>query len=156
MLPPAQRPSGRRRLPLLNDTELLAAFESRTLPADAWSHRAHLRVAWLHARQYALDEAHLRLRVGIIRLNLAHGLVETAERGYHETLTRVWLALVAGLAACADDTDSDAFVGRNASALEKAAPLRHYSRERLLSLEARAVFLAPDVTPLPSPDQPPR
>ena len=102
------------------------------MPAASWTHAAHLRVAALFLARHALDEAHLLMRVGIIRLNQAHGLVETATRGYHETLTRVWLVLV----AAGQPTDRD-------------APLRYYSRDRLFSLEARTIFLLPDLAPLP-------
>ena len=78
----------------MDDQDLWEAFGSETLPESEWTHRAHLRVAWLHSSRYPLDEAHVMMRVGIIRLNAAHGLVETAARGYHETITRVWLVVV--------------------------------------------------------------
>ena len=80
----------------LTDEALWQAFSTSTLPAEAWTHRAHLRMAWLFLKRHPLDEAHLLLRVGIIRLNAFHGLVETPVRGYHETLTRLWLALIVG------------------------------------------------------------
>ena len=117
----------------LDNDALWHAFHERTLPAAQWTHAAHLRVAAMHLARYSLDEAHLLMRVGIIRLNAAHGLVETATRGYHETLTRVWLMLVA-----------------SGQSIDRDAPLRYYSRERLFSLEARTRFIEPDVTPLPS------
>src|SRR6187399_220245 len=79
----------------LDDEALWAAFHAGTLPHARWNHAAHLRTAWLHLERYRLDEAHLRMRAGIIRLNAAHGLVESPARGYHETLTRVWLVLCA-------------------------------------------------------------
>jgi len=132
----------------LDDDALWIAFHERTLPAAQWTHRAHLRIAWMHLARYSLDEAHLLMRVGIIRLNAAHGLVETAQRGYHETITRVWFALVGAAMRRERGADSRAFLA--AHALEKEAPLRHYSRERLFSLEARTTFIAPDVADLPS------
>lgn len=115
-----------------DDEVLWRAFHDRTLPAAQWTHAAHLRIAAMHLARYSLDEAHLLMRVGIIRLNAAHGLVETATRGYHETLTRVWLLLVAA-----------------GHAVERDVPLRYYSRERLFSLAARATFIEPDLAPLP-------
>jgi hypothetical protein len=131
------------------DEELWTAFAAGTLPAATWTHRAHLRVAWMFLQRYSLDEAHLLLRVGIIRLNAAHGLVETPARGYHETLTRLWLSLVAAAMRATDAPGSDAFVDACASTLGKDAALRHYSRERLTSVRARAIFVEPDVLPLP-------
>ena len=57
--------------PSLDDDALWRAFHDRTLPAAQWTHAAHLRIAWLHLARHELDEAHLRMRVGIIRLNAA-------------------------------------------------------------------------------------
>ena len=89
------------------------------------------------------------MRAGIIRLNASHGLVEGPERGYHETLTRVWLALVAAARRASTTTDSRAFVAESSAALAKSAALRFYTRETLLSLRARAVFVESDLAPLP-------
>jgi GNAT superfamily N-acetyltransferase len=133
--------------PELDDAALWSAFHARTLSHAQWNHAAHLRIAWLHLDRYGVDEAHLRMRAGIVRLNAAHGLVESPARGYHETLTRVWLVLVAEARARARGASSAAFVA--AQSLPKDAPLRFYSRECLLSLEARATFVPPDLAPLP-------
>lgn len=132
---------------VLEDEALWRAFHDRTLAAAQWTHAAHLRVAWLHLARYELDEAHLRMRLGIIRLNAAHGLVETAERGYHETLTRVWLALVRAARRPRAGIDSTSIVWQ--PGLERTAPLVHYSRDRLFSIEARARFVPPDLAELP-------
>ena len=133
-----------------DDDALWRAFHAQALPEPAWTHRAHLRVAYLYLKRHPLDEAHVLLRVGIIRLNAAQGLVETPSRGYHETLTRAWLALVADAARGADWPDSARFVDANAARLASDAPLRHYTRERVTSLEARARFIEPDLAPLPA------
>lgn len=136
--------------PAIDDHSLWTAFHERSLPHADWTHRAHLRMAWLHLGRWpAIDEAHLRMRAGIIRLNAAHGLEETPQRGYHETLTRVWLALVAAARRLEPGTDSDAFVTLHAALLDRNAPLRHYSRERLFCDRARAIFVEPDLAPLP-------
>ena len=129
------------------DDDLWRAFHDATLPAAQWTHAAHLRIAWLHLARYELDEAHLRMRVGIIRLNAAHGLVETAERGYHETLTRVWLVLVAAARRRAPGADSVHLLAR--PGVERDAPLAYYSRAQLFSVAARARFVPPDLADLP-------
>jgi GNAT superfamily N-acetyltransferase len=131
----------------LGDDALWIAFHDRTLADARWTHVAHLRIAWMHLARYELDEAHLRMRAGIVRLNAAHGLVETPARGYHETLTRAWLTLVADARLRAPCTDSVAFIAHHR--FDRDAPLRHYSRERLFSAEARAVFVPPDLARLP-------
>ncbi len=132
---------------MIDDDALWEAFHERTLAHADWTHVAHVRIAWLHLARYGLDEAHLRMRAGIIRLNAAHGLVETPQRGYHETLTRAWLAIVAALRARDPGADSTRFLAIHE--LGREAPLRYYSRDRLFSLEARATFVAPDLEALP-------
>jgi hypothetical protein len=134
----------------LDDAALWSAFWSATLPAPAWTHRSHVRVAFLHLDQWTLDEAHLRMRVGIIRLNASHGLEETPSRGYHETITRAWLALVAHARAADTYADSNALLAAHPDLLDRGLALRFYSRSRLMSLRARATFVEPDLAPLPA------
>lgn len=133
----------------MDDQELWQAFGNGALPEKDWTHVGHLRVAWLYSRRYPLDEAHVLMRVGIIRLNAAHGLVETAARGYHETITRVWLAVVRALMKELPAESSLAFVEACGDRLAREAIFRHYSRERLMSVEARARFVEPDLAALP-------
>jgi hypothetical protein len=133
----------------LDDDQLWLAFGASTLPAADWTHRAHLRVAWMFLGRHSLDEAHILMRVGIIRLNAFHGLVETPSRGYHDTLTRLWLSLIASLRKTTDAPSSGAFVDACLDSLGKDAALRHYSKERITSLRARAIFVEPDLLPLP-------
>ena len=134
----------------MNDAQLWQAFSTATLPAAAWTHAAHLRVAHMHLARHTLDDAHILMRVGIIKLNAAHGLIETPVRGYHETITRVWLALVAHAAREMLSTDSQAFLASHGHTLGADAPLRHYTRDRLYCTLARAVFIEPDLEPLPA------
>ena len=134
----------------MTDADLWEQFQAVRLPATEWTHVGHLRVAWMFLKRYALDEAHLRARAGIIRLNASHGLVETPARGYHDTITRAWLILVrAAMRTSPGIDDSALFLPAHASSLAKDALLRHYTRDRLSSVEARARFLEADLAPLP-------
>ncbi len=133
----------------MDDAELWDAFHAQTLTHAQWNHEAHLRMACMHAQRFAIDEAHLRLRAGIIRLNQRHGLVETGTRGYFETLTRAWLVLVADALRRTTVTDSRALLAACPALLDRELPLRHYSKALLSAVRARAVFVAPDLAPLP-------
>lgn len=94
-----------------DDSSLWQQFVEATLPRDAWTHAAHVRIAWMHRRRWELDEAHVLMRVGIIKLNAFHGLVETPARGYHETITRAWLIVVgAAMSRTAEVNDSRTFL----------------------------------------------
>jgi hypothetical protein len=133
----------------MDDQALWQGFGNSSLTGAQWTHEAHVRTAFLHSRQYPLDEAHLRLRAGIIRLNERHGLVETGARGYFETLTRVWLVLVADACTRSGATNSRELLERCPELYDRTLPSRYYSKELLASVRARSIFVAPDLGPLP-------
>lgn len=135
----------------LDDDALLAAFDAQAISAKGWTHVAHLRTAFVLAARHPLYEAHLRLRAGIVRLNQRHGLLESGQRGYFETLTFAWLSLVDDARRRHGASDSRACLAVATELLDRALPLRHYSRERLASSKARALFVPPDLAPLPEP-----
>src|SRR5579872_2510443 len=75
--------------------ELVAAFDQRRLPKTAWTHTAHLRVGCCYILAFGETAAVDRLRRGIRLLNGSHGLANSESSGYHETLTRFWVTLLA-------------------------------------------------------------
>jgi len=129
----------------MNDAELWQRFNAQDLSHAEWNHVLHLRTAHLHASRFAFDEAHLRLRAGIIRLNQRHGLEESAQRGYFETLTRVWLHFVAVAARRCTPATSLELLERCPELLDRHLPSRHYSAALLASPRARAIYVAPDL-----------
>jgi hypothetical protein len=129
----------------MSDDEIWDAFSRSEIQHAAWTHEAHLRIAWLYMRSQDLDGAHLLMRAGIIRLNAFHGLVETPQRGYHETITRAWLAIIGGLSREHPARTSREFLAAVAASITTTALFRHYSRERLLTPHARARFIEPDL-----------
>jgi hypothetical protein len=134
-----------------DDTTLWEDFNASAIPEKEWTHREHLRIGWMFLTKHPLlDEAHILMRVGIIRLNGFHKLVETPSRGYHETLTRVWLLLIRGLMKEVDDAaTSAAFVDQCGARLSRDAVLKHYSRDKIMSVRARSIFVDPDLEPFP-------
>ena len=136
-----------------NDQEVARVGEgllSHALPEPEWTHQAHF-AALVHLlrahREIDLD----RQLPGIIwRYNAAVGTPNTDSRGYHETITRFYLMAVrAFLARQADDPGPGAMATRlvNASFGQTGFPLRYYSREVLLSVQARRVWVEPDLAP---------
>lgn len=119
----------------MDDETFLRALERGTYPREEMDHRAHLRLALL-CRD---DPGRARdlLRAYVTRIG---GSVR-----YNETLTQVWLRLVA------------AHPQRTVEALmrtplaDATLPFQHYSAERLWSDEARERFVEPDLKPLPTP-----
>jgi 4-hydroxy-tetrahydrodipicolinate synthase len=139
------------QVPQARDLDDLAArFEQAAIPAAAWTHTAHVLVGAWHVEHFGAG-ALARMRAGIHRLNEAHGTPNTATRGYHETITRAYLELIAGFFARFPPGIS--FASRASALL--AGPLAHkdalfafYARERLMSAAARAGWVEPDRMPL--------
>jgi hypothetical protein len=104
-----------------------------------------------HVQQHGPDGALEPFRAGILRLNQAHGTPESPTRGYHETITRGYLTLIARRLAAA--TAARTLEARVEAVLvsplaDRDVLLRYYTRERLLSPEARAGYCPPDLRAL--------
>ena len=131
--------------------DLVARFLACSLPHSEWTHQAHLAVGAWHVARFGPDEALARLRAGIRQLNDSHGTPNSATRGYHETVTRAYVLL---LAEFLDSVPPPTPLFERVKQLftselaDKEALLRFYSRERLMSSEARATWIEPDLLPL--------
>lgn len=132
---------------------LVRRFESCALPFAEWTHAAHLTVALWFLLHHDWPEAVALVREGIKRYNHAHGVPTTRERGYHETLTLFWMRHVRAFLADGFNEGRSLLDLANelAESADKTLPLRHYSRERLFSWEARLDWVEPDLRPLPGP-----
>jgi len=134
----------------LTDIELLAQFEGCTLPAEGWHHAEHIRIAYLYLRRHPFPEALNRMRAGLKALNTAQHVPESLDRGYHETLTRAWLQLVHVILAEYGPGESSLAFSEAHPELSQRKSLRlFYSRDRLMSWQAKAEFVEPDLAPLP-------
>ncbi len=135
----------------MDDAAFLRQFEDCSWPFPQWKHRQHVKAAYLYLRRWSLPEAIERIRTGIKRYNAAHQVPEAIGRGYHETITQAWMRLVDfilrryGPAATADE-----FCDQHPELAEFKVLRLFYSRELLMSARAKAEFVQPDITPLPS------
>jgi adenylate kinase family enzyme len=128
--------------------DLAGRFQVCAVPAKEWTHAAHLVVGLWHVHQYGAEDALLRLRSGIRRLNESHGGVNSATNGYHETITAAYVQL---LAEYLGSGQTDMPLGMRALHL-LASPLAtkdvlftFYSHERLTSATARLGWVDPDI-----------
>ena len=128
----------------------IRAFEECTLPRSAWTHPAHLTVAMWYLMERSEIEATTRIRNGILRYNASQGIKTTATSGYHETITLFWTRLVAKYLSLADSDKSTVELANGViRAFEnKEIPFEYYTRDRLLSLEARMRWVEPDLKPV--------
>jgi hypothetical protein len=129
----------------MTDEAFTRAFEDGAVTPAAFTHVAHVRVAWVYLREAAsIDEALERMRTAIRWFAAAAG----ASQKYHETITVLWMRLL-------DDVRAQGASGEIADVLraypalaDKDLPLEYYSRERLFGDEARAAWVEPDRRPL--------
>ena len=122
-----------------------------TLPREAWTHEAHLGAClWLLTERPDID---VDAEIGtIIRaFNESVGGVNDDTQGYHDSITRAYIAGVRLFLAETSETGLAARV--NALLMSDVGrrdwPLRFYSRDLLFSVAARRRFVEPDLAPLP-------
>jgi hypothetical protein len=123
-----------------------------TLPRAEWTHAAHWAAAlWL--MRYRTDIDPVRVMPGLIRAyNESVGGVNDDTSGYHETITQASLRAARSVLAA---FSADVPVWRIVNALmasNMANPnwlLEYWSRNLLMSAEARRAWLEPDLRALP-------
>ncbi len=125
-----------------SDDDFLRRFEDLTLPASAFRHADHVRLAWLYVRRDGLGGALDGLRVGIRRFATHHG----APGKYHETVTCAAVVLVhERVHRTSEATDWPAFAEANPDLLrwEGGAFFDHYPPSIVDQEDARHVFVLP-------------
>ena len=127
-------------------------FLARALPKEEWTHEAHLATTtWLLLKRPDID-LDKELPDLIRRYNESVGGVNSDSEGYHETITRAFLAGVrlflseAGSAEPLHELVNELLMSPMG---RRDWPLRFYSRDRILSVEARRTFVPPDLAALP-------
>lgn len=130
--------------------EHVQRFERAELSPAEWDHDGHLAVAIWYSLWFDADDALVRVRDGIRRLNAVHERTRPAKVGYHETLTRFYMqavrrrvaahAIEAGMLHAVHD-----IIGELG---DRSLPLRYYSEARLFSPDARAGWVPPDLRAL--------
>lgn len=116
-----------------------------TYPAAAFHHREHCLLTAYLLREHADWNLRFELPKVIRRYNLASGGANTADAGYHHTLTMFYLDAISHFLEHAPTDLTAACRLLLASPIaDKDYALALYSRERLYSRAARAGWIAPD------------
>jgi len=126
----------------MTDAEFVSSFEDRTLPAAAFHHRDHVRLAWIYLRRHSPLEALARFAEGLKRFAAFNGHPGL----YHETITWAYLFLIhERMAGGAEGGTWEEFAARNPDLLAwKPSVLdRYYDPETLGSERARRLFVLP-------------
>ena len=121
---------------------------ARTLPREEWTHEAHLAATTFLVLKRPETDLPGELRGIITRYNESVGGVNSDSEGYHDTITRPSLRVIPLFLSEAD-------VSRPIHELvnellmspigRRDWPLRFWSRERLMSVEARRGWVEPDL-----------
>ena len=128
---------------------LVSAFETCTLPRDEWNHRAHLTVGLWYLAKHEKAKATSLIRESIKKYNHACGIIQTKDGGYHETITLFYVWLVSKHLNNASKSSIVELINEVLNTYgDKSFPLEYYSKERLMSWEARASWVEPDLKPL--------
>jgi hypothetical protein len=137
----------------MSDDELLAAFEAAELSLEQFTHRAHVRLAWILLDREGFKNALGRLRQGLPRLLQAFGISDTRTQGYHETTTHAFFVLVdvtrRAYQSEMETKDSEAFCEAHPQLLSSKLLRLFYSPARRMDPRAKTKFLEPDLAPLP-------
>ena len=130
-----------------SDQEFRTAFEAGAYAPADFSHRAHIRLAYVYLATNDVERAAELMRAALMNFLKVHGITPTK---YHETLTRGWiLAVHHFMHRCPTALSADNFIEREPMLLDSRIMLTHYSTELLFSSKARAAFVEPDLDPIP-------
>ena len=137
----------------LTDPQLLAAFESQSIPRDLWTHRAHVKIAYLYLTKLPFPDALENIRTGIQKLNAANKVEDSPTSGYNETTTVAFAHLVAATIAAYSPVfptpTADVFCDTHPHLLSRHILRLFYSPTQRMHPHAKTQFIAPDLTPLP-------
>lgn len=137
----------------MNDDQHVRAFEDLSLPFDQWTHRAHVKVAFIYLQRHSFPVALDRMRARIKAYNAHHNVPDTLTSGYNETTTLAFLHLVAATIQAYGQShptpDADAFCDTHPQLMTRHALRLFYSPERRMHPLAKTEFVEPDLAPLP-------
>lgn len=124
-----------------HSSELLRAFEARTLDPENFNHRRHLEVGFEMLRKYPFLEAASRYSENI------HAIATTAGASmkFNQTVTLAFMSLIAERMENGQWPDFDSFLAGNGDLLDPGVMRRWYSKPRLQSDSSRRIFLMPDL-----------
>jgi hypothetical protein len=72
----------------------IRTWEAGALPKEEWTHAAHVAVCAYFSALLQPEAVFLRMKNGILRHNEAVGTPNSEDRGYHETLTVLWVRII--------------------------------------------------------------
>ncbi|CAF1245894.1 unnamed protein product [Rotaria sordida] len=131
------------------DAQFLNDFQTGVLPFEQWTHRAHIRMAYLVCKSSNnFEEGLLKIRQGIQNFNSLHA--SKLKVGFHETMTQFWTTMVWNAIQKCDSSilNSNDFIDRNNHLLDSSLWKQYYSPTLMFSPDAKRNFTPPDLKPI--------
>ena len=125
---------------------------TRTLSREEWTHEAHLAATTYLVLKRPEIDLDVELRGIISRYNESVGGVNSDSEGYHDTITRAYLR---GIRLFLEEADMTRPIHDLVNELlmspmgRRDWPLRFWSKELLMSVEARRGWVEPDFRVMP-------
>ena len=125
---------------------------ARSLRREEWTHEAHLAATTYLILKHPEIDLDTELPGLIRRFNESVGGVNSDTEGYHDTITRAYLH---GVRLFLEEADASRPMHDLVNELlvspmgRRDWPLRFWSKDRLMSVEARRGFVPPDLAAMP-------
>ena len=128
-----------------SDDEMIRLFREGLFPIGDFTHKAHLRLAWIYLRRFGLETAQREVCRQIREFTRIQG----AQDKYHQTLTVAAIRIVQAHMAKQRGEGFEALLAEYPVLLGAFRELlgRHYSEGLLWSPQARLVYQEPDLEP---------
>lgn len=124
----------------LSDEQFIEAFEAGKISSKDFHHMDHIRLAWIYVTGFGLDLASKKVIQGIRNFATIHGATQL----YHETITRFWISAVHQAVQGRTAETFPEFIEWNAELADKNFIYRFYSKEVLLSEDAKRSWIQPE------------
>jgi len=130
-----------------DDEEFIAKWADTTLEFEKWTHRSHIRMAYIIINKLYPDKDNITntIREGIKRFNNKN--IEKIVLGYHETITIFWIDQVFdAVKKHIDETlNFEQFIEIEKQLLASKILFQYYSKEYLFKEEAKIKYFPPDL-----------
>ncbi|MEM7086770.1 MAG: hypothetical protein AAF489_11340 [Bacteroidota bacterium] len=129
----------------LSDAQFEQAFQEATLAPQLFSHEAHLRLAWIHIKNYGIDDAITNITAQI--KNYTHVL--KAEDKYNETVTVAAIRAVYHFMLKKEFEHFEDFIAAFPRLRTNFKDLlaTHYGFDIFTEAQAKSSFIQPDLLP---------
>ncbi len=129
----------------MNDSQFEISFADCSLPENEFTHRAHVRLAWIHINKYGEEKA----IENIVNQLQAYTKSVGAEKKFHMTLTIAAVKAVAHFMKKSNTTNFESFIIENSLLLTDFIGLMesHYGENIFKIPGARENWIAPKLDP---------